>query len=81
MCLSDGKSILATIFQVRLTFLKKSQTFTERVASVNAKIYKLNFYNPKIPISFWYRIVDISEKSVGVVGRGLGWYGVGMEPN
>ena len=56
-------------------------TFTERVPSVNAKIYKIDFYNPKITISFWYRIVDISEKSVGVVGRGLGWHGFGMEPN
>ena len=56
-------------------------TFTERVASVNAKIYKINFYNPKIPISFWYRIVDILEKSVGVGGRGFGWHGFRMEPN
>ena len=31
-------------------------------------------------ISFWSRTIDISNKSIGVVGRGLGWYDLGMDP-
>ena len=29
--------------------------------------------NIKSTNSFWYRTIDISNKSIGVVGRGLGW--------
>ena len=38
------------------------------------KVWKLK------DISFWYRTIDMSNKSVGVDGRGLGWHEVGMDP-
>ena len=44
--------------------------------------FKLRFpilYKPFF--SFWYRINYVIKKTVGVVGRGLGWNEVGMDPN
>ena len=31
--------------------------------------------------SFWYRINYVIKKTEGVVGRGLGWHELGMDPN
>ena len=47
-------------------------------------ILTLNLYalsGSSLNFSFWYRTIDMSNKSLGVDGRGLGWHELGMDPN
>ena len=47
-------------------------------------ILTLNLYalsDSLLNFSFWYRTIDMSNKSLGVDGQGLGWHELGMDPN
>ena len=63
------------------TFLNKSETVLSLKEFLLLMLRYANMIFRNQKVSFWCRTFDISEKSVGVVGRGLGWHGFGMEPN
>ena len=57
------------------TFLNASKVI------IDFQFFNNNVLSPQTLLSFWYRINYVIKKTKGVVGRGLGWHELGMDPN